>query len=433
MRQLFMITFLLLVTFALPAQEEQAPAPVATSDLATEIETTISDNPAMMGLPLAIRFGIAAAIVIIQMLLIRVWYYFSERIKKKVAVYAKTNLKPIKIKKLQLVDTDQMLNVIFVLLKILNIIVTVFQLFITLPIVFSLFERTKNLASTIFGYILNPLKATAMALFNYIPNAISIVVIIVIIVYTIRVLRFFTIQIERKKLVIPGFYYDWAQPTFQILRVLLYAFMIIIIYPLLPNSESAIFQGVSMFIGVIFSLGSSSVIGNLVAGIVVTYMRPFKIGDRIKIGDVIGFVVEKSATVTRIRTHKNEYVTFPNMTILTSNITNYNYSATEKEEGLMLYLDVTMGYIVPWRTMHTIMLGAAEKTQYVLKTPKPFILQTAFEDFYCRYQLNVFIKEVAKIPAIYSELYQNLQDGFVEAGVSLTAPHFQVYMPPHEE
>ncbi|MDR2103118.1 MAG: mechanosensitive ion channel family protein, partial [Treponema sp.] len=308
------------------------------------------------------RVGIAAAIIIGQILLIKLMWFLFRVFAIKITAYGKKNFKPLQIKKYRLMDTKQILNVIYFLLKVFKYVVTAFQLFITIPIVFSLFPLTKNLASTLFGYILTPLKNIGLGIIRYIPNLFTIVIIIFIVRYVMRTLRFLSTQIEKEKLVIPGFYPDWAQPTFNILRFLLYAFTVAIIYPYLPGSDSAVFQGVSVFVGIIFSLGSSSAIGNVVAGVVITYMRPFKIGDRIKLNDVTGFVVEKSPIVIRVKTHKNEYVTFPNMIVLNSSIINYNTSSDEDEEGLVLYADITFGYSTPWQTVQAILIEAALKT-----------------------------------------------------------------------
>jgi small-conductance mechanosensitive channel len=394
--------------------------------LTDNIEASVTDDTAELNI--ITRLGIAVAIIIGQILLIKLVWFFFRIFTVKITAYGKKHFKPIQIKKYRLMDTRQILNVIYFFLRILKYLVTAFQLFITIPIVFSLFPLTKNLASTLFGYIFTPLKNIGLGIIKYIPNLFTIIIIIFIVRYVLRSLRFLSTQIEREKLVIPGFYSDWAQPTFNILRVLLYAFTIAIIYPYLPGSDSAVFQGVSVFVGIIFSLGSSSAIGNLVAGVVITYMRPFRIGDRIKLNDVTGFVVEKSPIVTRVRTHKNEYVTFPNIMVLTSGIINYHTSSEEKEEGLILHADITMGYAVPWPQVHDILITAALKTSRTEKNPKPFVLQTALSDFYANYQINVYTKDVDHVPSIYSELYQNLQDGFKAAGIDMTAPHYQIRM-----
>jgi len=242
-------------------------------------------------------------------------------------------------------------------------------------------------------------------------------------------LKFLARQLETGKLTLPGFYADWAWPTFNIVRVLLYAFTVALVFPYLPGSDSRVFQGVSVFVGIIFSLGSSSAIGNLIAGLVITYMRPFKIGDRIKIKDVTGFVAEKSLFVIRIRTIKNEYITFPNMTVLNSDITNYNTSEEEGTAALVLHTKVTMGYDVPWRAVYDTLVKAAVKTPHIEETPKPFVLQTSLDDFYASYEINVYTREVEKVALIYSLLYQNIQDEFKSAGISLRAPHYYSKIP----
>jgi small-conductance mechanosensitive channel len=255
------------------------------------------------------------------------------------------------------------------------------------------------------------------------------VIILLVTRYVIRGLKFFSKQIAAGKLVITGFYADWAHPTFNILRFLLYAFTVAIIYPYLPGSDSKIFQGVSVFVGIIFSLGSSSAIGNLVAGLVITYMRPFKIGDRIQIQNNIGFVVEKSPIVVRIKTHKNEYITFPNMMILSSSIINYNTSSDEDEEGLVLHADITFGYNTPWQLVHEVLIEGALTIVDVQKTPKPYVLQTAMDDFYCHYQINFYTKNVERVPRIYSELFENIQNGFHQRGIDMTAAHYRINLP----
>ncbi|AEF83128.1 MscS Mechanosensitive ion channel [Leadbettera azotonutricia ZAS-9] len=375
------------------------------------------------------KFGIAAGIVAGQIILIIVIWLIFKRIARKIKAGDGTKIKPLTIKNIRLLSTKQITSTIILLLRLLKYVITAFQLFITVPIVFSLFPSTEELASTIFGYILTPLKNIGIGIVKYIPNLITIIIILFINKYILKALKFFSGQIARERLKIPGFYPDWAQPTFNILRVLIYAFTVAVIYPYLPGSESRVFQGVSVFVGIIFSLGSSSAIGNLVAGLVITYMRPFKIGDRISIQGNTGFVVEKSIMVLRIKTSKNEYITYPNLQILSASIINYNTSSDEDEEGLILHAEITFGYSTPWRVIHEILIEAALKTEHVLKKPKPFVLQTALDDFYARYQINCYTKQIENMPAIYSELYQNLQDGFAAKGLDMTAPAYQIRLP----
>ena len=393
-------------------------------EIIPEDESGIQGNENAMGI--APRISISIAIIAGQILLLWAIWRIFKKINLKIADKAADKIKPLTIKKFKVLTSKQIVKVIQFFLRILKYVISVIQLFLTVPIVFSLFPATRNIAVTIFDYILSPIKKIGYDAFKYIPNLFTIIITIAVTYYVLRGLKFFAKQIEKGKLVLPGFYADWAAPTFKILQVLLWAFTVAIIYQYLPGSDSRAFQGVSVFVGIIFSLGSSSAIGNLVAGLVITYMRPFKLGDRVQIKEVTGFVVEKNLMVVRLKTHKNEYVTFPNIMILGSNITNYNTSSDEDEEGLIIYAEITFGYSTPWQTIHDVLVNAALSTDHVLKRPKPFVLQTMLDDFYARYQINCYTKEVSRIPAIYTALFENIQSGFQEAGIDMTAAHYRV-------
>jgi len=388
-------------------------------------EAIVEDAASKLGF--IVRLGFALLIIAGQALLIKLLWKLFNFLSFKVSETGKEKIKPLTIKKIKVLSTKQIIDFILVMLKILKYVISGFLLFLTIPIEFSLFPSTRHLATTIFGFVFNPLKDIIIGAISYIPNLIRIVIIVVVTHYAIKLLKFFSTQIARGRLVLNGFYADWAEPTFKILQVLLWAFTVAIAYPYLPGSESDVFKGVSVFVGLIFSLGSSSAIGNLVAGLVMTYMRPFKIGDRVQIKETIGFVVEKNLMVVRLRTHKNEYVTFPNMLILGSSITNYNTSSDEDAEGLILYAEVTFGYATPWEKVHEILINAALATDYVQKKPMPFVLQIGLDNFYARYQINCYTKEVDKVPKIYASLYENIQNGFHEAGMDMTCANYGVY------
>ncbi|MDR1363038.1 MAG: mechanosensitive ion channel family protein [Spirochaetaceae bacterium] len=373
-----------------------------------------------------IRTGIGVGILLLQILLIWLTWKFAAIVTKKLQTYGKEHFRPIQFKKIVLMDVDQMLRLSEKIIAILKLIVLLLQLVISIPLIFHQFDATRNLAEKLFSYIATPLKRFVFGLINYIPNLFAIAIILIIASYIMRTIKFFVTQIERKKLVIPGFYPDWAKPTFNILRILIYAFTIAFIYPYLPNSDSDIFKGISVLIGVVFSLSSSSIISNLIAGIVMTYMRPFRIGDRIKINDVTGFVVERGPMSTRVRTHKNEFVSFPNQMILNTSVTNYNSSIADNFDGYIVNTTITMGYNIPWHVVHEILINAALKTKFTEKTPAPFVNQTKLDDFYCWYEINTYTKNVSMLPAIYSDLYKNIQDGFSAANISMYAPHYEV-------
>ena len=209
------------------------------------------------------------------------------------------------------------------------------------------------------------------------------------------------------------------------MRFFLYAIMIAMIYPYLPGAKNGVFQGISVFLGLIISLGSSTVIGNVIAGLVITYMRSFKVGDQIKLNDTVGNVIEKTPLVIRVRTPKNEIVTIPNSFMMSTQTVNYTNSA--RNYGLIIHSEVTIGYDAPWRKVQELLINAALNTPGVQETPPPFVLQTSLSDFYPVYQVNAYIKEADKMPRIYSALHQNIQDRFNEAGIEILSPHYTSY------
>jgi len=309
--------------------------------------------------------------------------------------------------------------------NILRIFAIIAIIYLSLPLLFSLFPETKTLTDTLIGWILSPAKNAFTEIIGFLPNLFSIIVIVIIFSYTIKGIKYFVKQIENGEIQIDGFHKDWAQPTFRILKFLLYAFMLVLVIPLLPGFGSSAFQGVSVFIGVLFSLGSSSAIANIVAGLVITYMRQFKIGDSVKIGDVTGEVIEKTMLVTRIRSVKNEDVTVPNSTVLLNNTINYSTNTHAKGSGLIIYSTVTIGYDAPWEKVHQALIDAALRTDLILKNPKPFVLQTSLDDFYVSYQINAYTKEALRRAIVYSKLHQNIQDCFNEAGIEIMSPHYR--------
>lgn len=333
-----------------------------------------------------------------------------------------TRLKPFMLQNYELLDTDKQVRLLQIAANLFRYLFMLVQLLFSVPLVFIIFPQTEKLAFTLLGYLLTPVKNILTGIVDYIPNLFTIVVIWFAVKYLIRMIHYLAKEIEEERLQINGFYSDWAMPTYQIIRFLLYAFMIAMIYPYLPGSNSGVFQGISVFVGLIVSLGSTTVIGNIIAGLVITYMRPFKLGDQIKLNDTTGNVIEKTPLVTRIRTPKNEVVTIPNSFMMSSH--TVNYSASAREYGLIIHSEVTIGYDAPWRLVHELLIDAALNTPGVVDSPRPFVLQTSLSDWYPVYQVNAYIKNAEGLQQTYSILHQNIQDRFNEAGVEIMSPHY---------
>lgn len=295
-------------------------------------------------------------------------------------------------------------------------------LYFYLPFMFSQISYTRGFGERLMEYVLRPLRFLAGGFLNFLPSLLFILVICVAANYLISGMRYVALQVRSERIKVGGFFPDWAYPTFNLFRVLIIIFTLVIVFPYLPGSGSDAFQGVSVFVGLLLSLGSAGIIGNVISGIILTYMRPFTVGDRVKIGDTTGDVVSKNLLVTRVRTTKNEEITIPNGTLMGGGVINYTSMA--KEHGLVLHTSITIGYDVPWTQVHQLLIAAAGRTQDTETEPIPFVLQKALNDWYVEYELNVYTRTSHKMSRIYSDLHSNIQDTFNEAGVEIMSSHY---------
>ena len=356
-------------------------------------------------------------VIVGQYFLFRLTNWLFRKLKVRILRLKDTKIKPVSIQGYELLDAQKQANLLVFLASVGRYILMGLQLLFTVPLIFIIFPQTEGLAYRLLGYIWNPIRGIFVGIIDYIPKLFTIIVIWYAVKYLVRFVLYLAREVEGGRLKINGFYPDWAMPTFHIIR-----FMIAMIYPYLPGSNSGVFQGISVFVGLIVSLGSSTVIGNIIAGLVITYMRPFKIGDRIQLNDTTGNIIEKTPLVTRIRTPKNEVVTVPNSFVMSSHTVNYSTSA--REYGLIIHSEVSIGYDIPWRKVNELLIDAALNTPGVVDDPRPFVLETSLSDWYPVYQVNAYIKEADKMPQIYSNLHQNIQDKFNEAGIEIMSPHY---------
>jgi len=343
-------------------------------------------------------------------------------IYSKIRAWSGTRIRTIQFQSLEILNAERIVSLFIGMARWFRILTTAVFVYSYLLFVLSLFPWTHGIATAIVGYILDPLRQFGAAIVASLPDLFLIAVVVFITRYFIKLARFFFDEVERGRIVLPGFYADWAGPTYKIVRFFILAFALTVVFPFIPGSKSEAFKGVSIFLGVLFSLGSTSTISNVMAGLSITYMRAFKVGDRVRIGDTVGDVIDQSLLVTHVRTIKNEDITVPNAMVLNAHIVNY--SARAKEEGLILHTAVTIGYDAPWRTVHELLIEAARKTPCILVTPAPFVLQTALNDFYVTYELNAHTDEPRQMVNTYSALHRYIQDTFNEAGVEIMSPHY---------
>ncbi len=352
--------------------------------------------------------------------LLRLMGHWYPRLYRRIRSVQQDKLPVLKFQNLVLLTGERIETAILLAARASRLILTVLLILLYLPIVFSFFPPTRVVAQRIVALTLEPARSAWWGVIGYLPNLFYIAVIAVLVYYGLKVVRMVFMAIGSGTIRIPGFYPDWADPTFKLVRVLALAFAVILVWPFLPNSKSDAFKGVAAFLGLLLTFGSAGAVSNVVGGVVMIYMRPFQIGDRVKIADTIGDVVHRGMLVTRLRTPKNVEITIPNSMVLGNFIVNY--SATALDGGVILHTTVTIGYDTPWPRVQEALKEAARRTPRVLRPPEPFVLQTALGDYAVSYELNVYTDDAQRMPATYSDLHQNIQEVFAEAGMEILSP-----------
>jgi len=371
-----------------------------------------------------VTFGVLIAVgaFILLVLIFRLTHRALESAYAKLESWRGTKITPLRIQSYEVVSADRIAELLKILAKAVRVATLFVVIYVTLPVVLSFFPWSREWVAYLLPYLTAPIYALVGGFINYLPNLFAIIAISIATRYVVRFNRALFTEVEKETISFPGFHHDWAQPTSKLLSFIIIVFAVVLISPYLPGFGSPAFQGVSIFLGVLLSLGSTAAIANIIAGTALIYMRAFQVGDRVEIAGTIGDVVEKTLLVTRLRTVKNVEVTIPNALVLGCQM--INFSARAGAEGLILHSAITIGYDAPWRQVHDLLIAAGKAAPHVKNDPPPYVLQTSLNDYSITYELNVYTDAPAKSLEIYSTLHGNIQDRFNEAGIEIMSPAY---------
>ncbi len=337
-----------------------------------------------------------------------------------------TRIAPITVLGKEILSAHRIVSLLLEMIKFGRLLLWLTITYLYINLVLSFFPWTVGLSRRMFSYLTLAAQGITRGVIDYLPNLFVLVLTTVITIYVLKITRFIFLEIESGSMTISGFYPEWAKPTSKLVQFLVLVFAVIVAFPYLPGAQSPAFQGISIFLGLLFSLGSSSAISNVISGVILTYTRAFKVGDRVKISDTIGDIIEKTLFVTRIQTIKNVVITIPNASILANHIVNYSAAASDSGvPPLILSTTITLGYDVPWKKVHEALVKAALATSQILSNPPPFVLQTSLDDFFVSYELNAYTSSPGIMAKIYSELHQNIQDCCNAANIEILSPHYR--------
>ena len=348
--------------------------------------------------------------------------WLHRRLRARVEARYKTRVKGVQVSTFQFVRAERVWQAVTSVVAAVTAAIALVAVYLYLQYVLMSFPWTRGLGLGLSSMVAGPLRFLADGVIATFPKLVFLAIFVLVIRYLLKIIRLFFDAVGAGTVTLGTFAPEWAAPTYKLVRLLVMALAVVVAYPYVPGAQTDAFKGVSLFIGVVFSLGSSSFIGNMIAGYSMTYRQTFRAGDIVKIGAHVGAVETAGLMVTRLRTPKNEEVIVPNSQILGADVVNY--STLARKGGLILHTTVGIGYETPWRQVEAMLLEAASRTEGLLNEPRPFVLQTALGDFAVTYEINVYSDTPALMPRIYTALHRNILDVFNEYGVQIMTPEY---------
>jgi small-conductance mechanosensitive channel len=350
---------------------------------------------------------------------------FNQRLREGILRGTTPWLRGVSLAGSQVLDSEQARGAVLLVLRVLHWGVLLLASYLMIPLLLGFFPPTQGIAEGLRGHIRLVLDGVLEGVVAAIPNLLAIALILLFTRMAMRACRTWFAAIERGRLQFPGFYREWARPTGRLVAAAILVAGLVSAYPYIPGSESKAFQGAGLFVGVLAALGSSAVATNVISGLMLIYTRAFREGDRVEINDVIGVVQDRDLLVTRIQTPRNELVSIPNATVIGASIVNFSFSRREIAKPVALATTITIGYDIPWRQVHALLLKAAWAVPGIAADPQPFVLQISLNDFNISYELNASVRDVMTYRETLSDLLASIQDVFAAADVEILSPTYE--------
>lgn len=354
-----------------------------------------------------------------------VWLVWQGRLHRKLRQRLRRHCPGLRFGQMELLEPEQLRPLLGLALTAAHWSLLVLISYLLIPLLLGFFPPTQVLAAGLRGQILAVLQAIGAGLVGLLPDLLRITLILAITTLLVRASNAWFQALDRGEVRLPGFYPEWGRPTGRIAAVLIVMAGLVVAYPYIPGAGSRAFQGAGLFVGVLAALGSSAVATNVISGVMLIYTRGFQEGDRVEINGVLGVVQDRALLVTRIRTPRNELVSIPNATVISASIVNYSLERREHGEPVAVATTVTIGYDVPWRQVHALLLAAAGSVEALCRTPEAFVLQTSLNDFHISYELNAYVQDVSRYRETLSQLLGAIQDQFAAAGVEILSPAYE--------
>ncbi|MEM9498213.1 MAG: mechanosensitive ion channel domain-containing protein [Pseudomonadota bacterium] len=365
-----------------------------------------------------VALGWTAGFLVVTLLFVR----FRKRLAARAGAQARTWFDPVEKATQSAVKGQAVAQLVQYLANLALWIIYLVLLYYFLSIILLSFAETRATAAILIAYVSEPILTVLSGLWTIIPKIVTLVLIFIVTRFVLRGLKVFFENIAAGNLTSGEFQPHWVKPTFLIARVVVIVVAIALSYPFIPGSDTTAFQGLTILAGIMVSLGSNSVISNVMAGLFVLYRRSANVGDRIKVGDVVGDVIEVRIMETLIKSIKNEMISIPNSQLLSSQVVNYSHKIDGR--GLIVHTTIGIRYEEPPEKIIAMLIQAAHATQGLKKSPEPFVLWNALGEFSIQYEINAFTNRGSSLQVILSDLHRNIVEVFNANGTQIMTPRY---------
>lgn len=348
--------------------------------------------------------------------------WLHRRIRRRTLLFVKRYLKDVENATAKSVQAEAIAALIRYGLNFVLLVIFFLGIYYYLSFVLLAFAETRYFAQLLLTYLTQPVLQIFKGILSYLPNLIMLGLITWVTLYIIKGMRVFFDAVEAGSFEIGDFERHWVNPTFNIARVVVILIALVFAVPYIPGSDSAAFQGLTILVGAMLSLGANSVVSNMLAGLFVIYRRSTSIGDRIQIGEHVGDVIQIKLMETHLKSIKNELISIPNAQLMNSDV--INFSKKIDGSGLLLHTTVGIGYEEPPAKIEAMLIEAVSRTKGLKAKPEPFVLWTSLADYAINYQVNAFTTRGSSIPRIKSDLHRNIVAVFNENKVQIMTPSY---------
>jgi len=401
---------------------ERIPRAEYVSQVVSRLETGLNAaEEARSVRALAIGVASVAAATLLLVVVLRL----LARGRNWLVEQATAKLPDLKVSGVELLSPGGLQRVVLLSLRLVAWVVGLLLTYSWITFSLTRFAYTRPWGMVFGRFLATTVESIGLAIVHSIPGLITVALILLAARGLLAVLRSFFDTVARQQVRILGIHPDTVPATRRIVSAVVWMFAIASAYPFLPGASSESFKGISVLAGVLVTFGSAGIVGQAMSGLLLMYARGFKAGDFIRVGTTEGTVMELGLLSTRIRTVANEFILVPNSTVISGSITDYS-AASREGQSLFVTSSVTIGYDAPWKRIHELLVNAGASLTGALRTPAPFVLQRALNDFYVHYEVFVPIdsEQATALPRLRSELNALIQDTFWAAGQEITSPHF---------